>query len=96
MSNALDFFLVIFIVIFAAVLSIATGVGGCEWRIYDRAARMDVAFWYFSNNPPNSASVADSVTFLVILYYTCTSPFSRGIAVIGALDFGPRKKIPLI
>ena len=57
---------------FVAVLSVATGVGGRECSIYARAVRMDVAFWKFSNNPPNSASMADAMAFIVILHYTCT------------------------
>ena len=53
---------------------------------------MAVAFWQFSNNPPNSASVADAITFLIILHSTCTGLFSGGIACIVVLEFGPRKK----
>ena len=55
---------------------------------------MDVAFWYFSNNSPNSASVADSMAFLMILHSTCTGSFSGGIAFIGVslLDVGTSKK----
>ena len=80
--------------LFAAVLSVSTGVGGCWCPISDRAVHMEVAFWQFSNKPPNSASVADSITFLMILHSTCTGPFYRGISCIGVLDFGPRKKYP--
>ena len=61
--------------LFAAVLSVATVVGGCEWPIYGRAVLVDVAFWYFSINPSNSSSVADAMTFLIIFYSTCTGPF---------------------
>ena len=54
---------------------------------------MDVAFWKISNNPPTSASVADVMKFLMILYSTCTVSFWGDIASIGMLflDFGPRK-----
>ena len=55
---------------------------------------MEVTFWKFSNNPPNSDSVADVMTSLMILHSTCTGKFYGGIAVIGVLDFGPRKKYP--
>ena len=55
---------------------------------------MDVAFWQFSNNPPNSASVAYSMKFLTMLHYICTGPFYREIDFIGVLDFGPSKKYP--
>ena len=55
---------------------------------------MDVAFWHFSNNTPNYASVADAITFLVILHYTCTGTFLGGIDCIGVLDFGPSIKYP--
>ena len=54
---------------------------------------MAVAFWQFSNNPPNSAFVDDSITFLVMLHSTCTGPFGEGIGCIGVLDFGPSKNI---
>ena len=77
--------------LFATVLSVATSVGGCECPISVMAVRMDVAFWKFSKNPPNSDSVADAMMFLVILYSTCNRTFYRGIYVIGVLGFGPRK-----
>ena len=76
--------------LFAALLSAATGVGGCWWPISVRAVIVDVAFWPFSNNPPNYASVSDAVQFIIIIQYTCTGPCSGGIACIGVLDFGPR------
>ena len=53
-----------------------------------------VAFWHFSNNPPNSASVADAMTFLIMLHSTCIGAFWGIIDCIGVLDFGPRKKYP--
>ena len=40
--------------------------------------------------------VADAMTFLIVLYYTCTGLFSGVISCIGVLDFGPRKKIHLL
>ena len=40
---------------FAAVLSIATGVGGCWCPISAREVLMDVTLWHFTNNPPNYA-----------------------------------------
>ena len=57
---------------------------------------MDVAFWKFSNNPPNHDSVTDAMAFLMIMHSTCTGPFSVGISVIGVLDFVLRKNIHLI
>ena len=60
--------------LFAAVLSVATGVGGCGWPISARAVLMDVAFCNFSNNPPNYASMDDAIKFLIILNSTCTGP----------------------
>ena len=53
-------------------------------------------FGSFSNNPPNLASVDDCMMFLMILHYTCTGLFSRGVDVIWVLllDFGLRKKYP--
>ena len=98
MSIALDLFCfaVSFTMLFAAVLSVVTSVGGCEWPISARAVHMDVAFWQFSNNPPNSASVADAMTFLMMLHSTCTGLFPGGIALIGVLHFGSRKNIHLL
>ena len=55
---------------------------------------MYVAFWKFSNNPPSSDSVADSMMFIIILNSTGTSPFPGGIYVICVLDFGPREEYP--
>ena len=80
--------------LFAAVLSFATGVGGCWWPISARAVLTEVAFSQFSRKPPNYASVADDITFLMMLHYKCTCLFSRDISCIGVLDFGPRKKYP--
>ena len=74
-----------------AVLYIATGVGGCWCPIYARSVLMAVIFCKFSNNHPNSDSVADSITFLIILHSTSTGPFWGAIDFIGVLDFGPRK-----
>ena len=82
--------------LFAAVLSVATGVGGYGWTISDRAVHVDIDFWKFSNNSPNSASVAEATTFLMILHSACNGPFPGEIAIIGVLlmYFGPRKKYP--
>ena len=80
---------------FAVPLTISTGVGGCWWPISARVVLMYVFFWKFSNNPPNYLSVDDAITFLIMLNYTCTDPFSGGISCIGVLDFGRRKKHPL-
>ena len=78
--------------IFYDLLSVNTGIGGCEWPIFARAVRMDVTFWQFSNNPHNSAYMADAMIFLTILNSTCTGPFYGGIDFIGVFDFGTRKK----
>ena len=69
------------------MLSVATGIGGCGWIVYTRSVRMDVAFWKFSNNIPNYASLADAMMFLMVLNSTCTDPFYGVIGVIGVLDF---------
>ena len=53
-------------IVFSAVFYFAIGVGGCWWPIYARAVLMDVDIWKFSNNPPNYASVADAITFLIM------------------------------
>ena len=78
--------------LFAAAFCIAPGVGGCWWTISDRAVLVDVALWDFSNNPPNYASVADTMTFLIVMHSKCTGPFSRGISCIGVFYFGHRGK----
>ena len=80
-------------ILFAAVLSVATGAGGCWKIIYARAVLVEVSLWKLSSNPPSSASVADTIKFLMMLQYTCTGPFSRSIYWIGVLDFGSRKNI---
>ena len=78
------------------MLSVSTCVGGCEWPISSRSVFMYVAFYKFPTNPPNHASLADDITFIMILHSICNSPFYGGIDVIGVLYFGPRKKIHLI
>ena len=45
-----------------------------------------------SDNSPNCASVADAMTFLIMIHYICTGPFSEVISCIGVLDFVLRKK----
>ena len=96
MSIALGilYFDVPLMILFTVVFSVAASVGGFVWTIFARAIITDVTFWKFSNDPPNSASVPDAMTFIIMLHYTCTRPFTRDIACIGILDFGPRKKYP--
>ena len=97
MSIALDFvFSVSLTMPFNAVLYVAGGVGGYGWTISAMVILVDVAFWQFSNNPPNSDSVDDAMTFLIMLHSTCTGLFSGGIACIGVLDFGISKNQPTI
>ena len=100
MSIGMDLFCftVSFTMLFASVWPVATIIGGCGWHIHYRAVRMDVAFWHFSNNPPNSVSVADSIIFLMILHSTRTGRFSRGIDFIGELflDLETRKNINIL
>ena len=55
---------------------------------------MDVAFWKFSNNLPNSTFMDDAMTFIIMLNSTCNGTFYGGISCIFVLDFGPRKKYP--
>ena len=81
--------------LFAAVLSVSTGVVGCWWPISDKAVLMEVYFWQFSNKPTSSASVADAITLLMMPHSTFTGPFSGGIFWICVLDFGSKKKYPL-
>ena len=94
MSFALNIFCfaVPLTIMFAAALSVAIGVGGCGWAVYDRAVLIDIAFWKFSNNPPNYDSMYNAMAFLIMLHSTCTGPFSGCITCIGVLYFGPRKK----
>ena len=49
--------------------------------------------WILLSGSFKYASVADSTAFLIMLHSSCPGPFSGGIACIGVLDFGPRKKI---
>ena len=95
MSIIRDFFCfaVPLTMLFANVLSFATGVGDCTWPIFARTVLVEVSFWRFSNNPLSFAFVADATTFVMMLHATCTGPFSMGISWIGALKFGPRKNI---
>ena len=87
-----------FTILFAAVLPVSTGVGGCGWTFYDTEVRVDVYFWKLSNNPPYSDSVDDAMTFLTMLNFTCTGLFSGGVSVISVIviSFGPIKKIHLL
>ena len=96
MSISLNFlFSVPLTILFSAALSVATGIGGCWWPIYAKTVIMDINYWQFSYNPPNSASIADAMKFLIVLYSTCTGPFYGGIACIGVFYFVPQKNIHL-
>ena len=98
MSISLDLlcFSVPFTILFYAVLSIYTGVGGCEWTISAMAVLMDVAFWKFSNGLLNSDSVADAMTFIMILYSTCTVPLPGKFLLLVCWILVRGKKIHLI
>ena len=80
--------------LFVTLFSVSNIVGVREWPISIRAVCLDVAFWQFSNIPPNYSYVADPIKFLILLHSTYTVLFSGGLYCIGALDFGPRKKYP--
>ena len=97
MSIALDLFCfaVPLTMLFSAEFSVSTGVGGCWWPISIRDVTVDVDFWQFSNNPPNSASVDDATAFLMMLHSTCTGQFLGGVAYFVVLDFGSRGGDPL-
>ena len=77
--------------LFDAVFSVSTCVGGCRWTIYARAVLIAIDFLHFSNNFTNSASLDYAIKFLIILHYTCTGTFLGGFDCIGVLDFGPSK-----
>ena len=79
--------------LFISVLSVATDVGGCWCPISAKFVCMEVAYWKFSNKPPNYSSMAYAITFLMMLHSTCTGTFPGGISCIGVFDFGPRKNI---
>ena len=91
-------FAVPFTTLFSSAWSVATGIGGCWWNIYAREVHMDVAFWQFSNNLPNSSSVVDAMTFLIRMNSACTGPFSGYIDSLGVLymDLSPRENINLL
>ena len=54
---------------------------------------MDVDLLKFSNNTPNSASMSDATTFLIMLHSAGNGPFSRGIDCISVLVFFLGKNI---
>ena len=96
MSISLDIFcfVVPFMMLFVTFLSVFTVVGGCQCHNSARVVCMYVVFWKFSNNSTNSASVADAMTFLIILHAIRAGPFSGFINIIGVLYFFPRRKYP--
>ena len=53
---------------------------------------MDISLYNFSKSPPISASVDDSMVFIIILNSTCTGTFYGVVDVVGVLDFGTRTK----
>ena len=97
MSIARDIFCfsILLTMLFATVFYVATGVSGCWCTLSARAILMYVAFRQFSNNPPNSASMAHAITLLIMMHSSCIGLFYRSISCSGVLDFGPRKKYHL-
>ena len=81
-------------ILFAALLYVVTVVGGFGSPICARSILMDVSSWQFSNNPPNSASVANAMKCIIILNSTCTGTFTGVIACIFVLEFVHSKKYP--
>ena len=73
---------ILFAILLSAKFSVSAGVGVCRWTIYDRSVRIEVYFWRFLNNPPNSDSVAEAMTLRMMLHSTCMGPFYWGIAYI--------------
>ena len=82
--------------LFVTAFFVTRNVGDCGWTIYARAVLIDFVFRKFSNNPPNSASMAEAMTFIVMLYYTCNGQFTRVIDCINGLNFVPGEKIHLL
>ena len=68
--------------LFSYVLSFATGVGGYWYPISARSILMAVAFYQFSNNPPNYDSVADLIKLLIMLHSTRTGPFLGALILL--------------
>ena len=89
MSIARDIycFAVLLTMLLAAVFSVATGVGGCWWTISARAILIEFAFRKFSNNPPSSDSVANSITFLMMLHVECSMWTCLLLEIFIALPF---------
>ena len=83
MSIALDIFCfaVPYMMLFAAVFSAATGIGGCWWPIYDRSVLVTVDFLQLSNNTLNSAYMANSMTFLIMIHSICDGSFLEALIV---------------
>ena len=69
-------FFVLFTMLFAVELYVTTVSGGCGWPIYVRVVRIEVDFWQFSDNQPNSDSVVEVMMLLMILYSRSVGPFS--------------------
>ena len=88
MSISLDFFFILFTMLFEAIFSVATGVGGCEWPIYDSSIRMDVTFWKFSYNSP--------IMIILMIPWDLSLCCILGITCSSVLGFGPRGKNCLI
>ena len=82
--------------LFSAVFTVSTTAGGFGRPISDSTVLMDVAFWKFSNNLPNYASVADSMTLFIMLNSAFTGPFHGGIACTVVFYFIHMKNIHLI
>ena len=76
-------------ILFSTILSVAAGVDGCWWNISTAADLMDVALWKFSNNPPSSTYLSDTVTFLIMLHSTCTGTFCGIPCIFKLLEVAP-------
>ena len=69
--------------LYAVLLSVFNGVGGCRCPRAIKAFRIGIIFCAFKNKAPVSASAADATTWRSVLHSTCIGAFRAACGVAG-------------
>ena len=82
MSIKLSIFIIILLMVrpYSVKFSVVTDVGDCRCLIYLRVTRRGTADLHLYNNAANSASDANTMTFLMMEYKVRTAPFFNSSA----------------
>ena len=79
---------------FAVELSVCIGVSGWGWPSLTSVCRIETAVFALMNSAPNSASAADDMTALIIIWEILrTAPLLRGMFSFPAMNMWPPARL---